>query len=233
MNIPTRTPRLNFRAPVNALLLAGFCTLAVAGEAAASTYNFWLKSAPDTPYGGTTKCAAGAFSFTKTGVPGSPVNGITLPIAQNCISAGSPPQALSLTGTLNVVVRNITLNGQNQGPNVDGLTGLLTSGQFIKSCTGPFGAGTQIAQWSVNFKSAVGVNGAPGARKFDLMETVGSCTNGTPNFNPQQRVTTNLVTDGPYHIRNTANSIPEPESLWLALGGLGALAWARRLRKRA
>ncbi len=99
------------------------------------TYNFWLKSGPNTPYViGSTKCAAGAFSFTKTGVSSSPVS-VTLPIAQNCISPGNPAQALSLTGTLNVVVRNITLNGQNQGPNVDGLTGVLTSAQFTKSCT--------------------------------------------------------------------------------------------------
>ena len=223
MNIPTHTSRLNFRAPVKALLLAGFCTLALAGEAMASTYNFWLKSAPNTPYViGSTKCAAGAFSFTKTGVPGSPVS-VTLPIAQNCISPGNPAQAISLTGTL---------NGQNQGPNVDGLGGVLTSAQFIKGCTGPFGAGTQIAQWSVSFQSAAGAGGAPGSRTFNLMQTVGQCTNGTPNFNPQTRVTTTLVMNGPYYIRNAASPLPEPESLWLILGGFGALAWARRLRKR-
>lgn len=234
MNMPTRTPRQSLCSPRHALLLAGFLTLALAGEATAATYNFWLKSSPGTPYAiGGLKCATGSFDFTKNGTTGSfPASGTNMSILANCIGTGSPAANRNLSGTLTVVVRNITLNAQNQGPNVDGVTGTLASRTFIKSCSSPtVPAGTQSARWDVTFFSSPGSGGAPGARTFNLVENVGACTTGTPNLtNP---IPTTLVSNGPYHLHNTANPIPEPGALLLTLGGLGALVFARRLRKRA
>lgn len=39
------------------------------------------------------------------------------------------------------------------------------------------------------------------------------------------------VGSGVYHVYNTANTVPEPESLWLTLAGLSALVLSRRRRR--
>jgi len=199
----------------------------------ADAYNFWLKSGPNTPYlVGSTQCAAGGFNFDKTSVtPGSPATNLTMKITAGCINTSSPAVDLALTGPLMVVVRDIKLNGQEQGPNVDGLTGTLTSDQFTQSCrVSEKTQGTQIARWEVEFSSSAGVAGAPGSRTFKLKETVGECAvlGETPTFS--NLITSPLASDAPYHVMNSTNQIPEPETLWLALLGLGGLALVRRKR---
>jgi hypothetical protein len=237
MNAQLTSPSWKRRRLGSAMIIAGLSAMAMAGEAAADTYNFWLKSAPNTPYMlGGVKCAAGSFDFSKTGITsGSPVSNMTMGIAQNCIGPNLPPVNLTMTGSLSAVVRNINLNSQPQGPNMDGLTGTLTSQDFIKGCR--FGDttsdnGTRLARWVVTFSSAPGAAGAPGVRTYNLQEILGACTTGTPNFdNP---TTTTLLSNKPYHVVNTLHAAPEPETLWLvALGGLGMMLLTRRKQPRA
>lgn len=219
----------------SAVIIAGLSGMVMAGEAVADTYNFWLKSGPNTPYvQGATKCAAGGFEFSKTGTtPESPVTNMTMGIAQNCIGPGLPAVTLAMTGSLSAVVRSINLNGQPQGPNMDGLTGTLTSQIFTRGCV--FGDsdtnnGTQLSQWTLTFFSTPGANGTPGGRTYNVVESVGACTTGTPTFaNPKQFP---ILTNRPYHVVNTIHQNPEPETLLLLLGGLGILALARRRRAR-
>ncbi len=223
----------------SATAVAGLCAMALAGEAAADTYNFWLKSGPNAPYvQGTTKCAAGGFEFSKSGTTlesGQPVTNMTMSIAQSCVGPSLPAVNLAMTGTLSAVVRNIKLNGEPQGPNMDGLTGTLTSQIFTRGCA--FGDvpanannGTRLAQWAVTFSSTPGTSGAPGGRTYTLVETMGRCTNGTPNFNNPTSST--LLFNRPYHVVNTLHQTPEPETLLLLLGGLGLLALSRRKQGR-
>lgn len=212
-------------------VLGLFCWI-TASEAMADAYNFWLKSGPNTPYlVGSTQCAAGDFSFDKTSVtPGSPATNLTMKIAAGCIDTGSPAVNLDMAGPpLMVVVRDIKLNNQEQGPNVDGLTGTLTSQEFQKSCFKVDRTpGIQLAQWSVTFSSTPGVDGAPGSRTYDLVRKLGVCVDTNPDLsNPTSVI---IVSSRPYHVFNTANQVPEPETLWLALLGLGGLALVRRKR---
>lgn len=212
-------------------IVAGLSSFGFAGQAAADTYNFWLKSGPNSPYlVAGTKCATGSFEFAKSGVTaGAPVSNLTMNISQTCINTGTPAIDLTLSGSLSAVVRDINLNGEAQGPNVDGVTGILTSPQFTKPCDLDKGVtGTQIARWDVIFSSSPGAAGAPGIRTFKLEESIGVCTTGTPDFNTPTTFT--LASDAPYHLYNTVHQVPEPETLWLALAGLGGLALARRKR---
>lgn len=212
-------------------IVAGLSSFGFAGQAAADTYNFWLKSGPNLPYlVAGTKCATGSFEFAKSGVtPGAPVSSLSMNISLGCINTGTPAIDLSLTGSLSAVVREINLNGEAQGPNVDGVTGVLTSQQFTKTCAlSKVATGTQLARWDVTFSSSPGAAGAPGIRTFKLDETSGVCTDGTPDFNTPTTFT--LASDTPYHLYNTVHQVPEPETLWLALAGLGGLALARRKR---
>jgi hypothetical protein len=99
--------------------------LGASGTAAAATYNIILKSG-----GAANGCATGGFSFTKTTVGTSPA---TSPSVTLNGSAATPcfgvNQNLTLsTGTVNVTVANVTLNGQDQGPNVVSISGSLSSG---------------------------------------------------------------------------------------------------------
>lgn len=218
----------------SATAVAGICAMVLAGEVAADSYNFWLKKGASDPYIGTNnrKCAVGNFSFVKSGVPGGPVTSPTMSISQGCIQTGSPAFNLTLSGTLSADVRNINLNGEPQGPNVDGLTGTLSSQSFSQACQiDKVTFGNQILRWDVIFSSSPGANGAPGLRTYNINQVIGVCTTGTPDFNnPTTQV---IVSQVPYHLLNTIHQVPEPETLWLALGGLGALVMARRKRRRA
>jgi hypothetical protein len=107
--------------------------LAAAGPAMAATYNVILK----TTSGAIQTCASGGFTFTKTTIgtfpttsPSVILNGST---ATPCFGVNQPNETLGLgnpgnPGALNVAVADVTLNGQNQGPNVVSVSGNLTSG---------------------------------------------------------------------------------------------------------
>lgn len=207
---PRRPPRAGL-----GLLMAGL--LALAGEASAAAYTVWLKSAANQPYQiGDVKCAAGAFDFTKSGVASTPV-AVTLNVMSNCINNNA--SAVTLTGNPSVEVREITLNGDAKGPNVDGLAGTLESA--VINPTAPSG---QRVFWRLTFLSSPGANGAIGSRTFNLQQV-----------RSQGGQTTDIVTGAPYHLYNATALAqnPEPETLWLTLGGLGALVLARRARRRA
>lgn len=100
--------------------------LGVAGPAMADPYNILLKDS-----GGVVQtCATGGFTFTKTTVGSFPT---TAPSVNLTASAANPcfgaTNARTLnTGTLNVQVANVILNGQDQGPNVVSISGNLSSG---------------------------------------------------------------------------------------------------------
>lgn len=167
--------------------------LAASGSALAASYNIILKDA-----GGVIQtCATGGFTFTKTTVGTFPTSGAS--VALNGTNAtpcfGVNQNSTLSSGTLNVTVANVTLNGQDQGPNVTSLSGSLTS------------AGNGSNSYTIAFAA-------------DKSFTV------TQN-NGQGR----QVGSGVYFVYNV-NSVPEPETLWLGVAGLGALWLSRRLRRR-
>lgn len=195
--------------------------LAVSGSTLAATYNIILKDS-----GGTAlACATGGFSFDKTSAGTFGTGGASVSLV-DCPTTFVPSIANGTynPGALNVVVENVTLNkpgtgGQNellnQGPNVEGLTGTL---QFSTNAAGNCaGVGDSIVNktYTITFNYSAGSQNTAG-RTFTL-----SCA-GPDTF----------TTTGQYHVQNTANAVPEPETLWLGVAGLGALLLSRRLRRR-
>jgi hypothetical protein len=166
--------------------------LGASGTAAAATYNIILKSG-----GAANGCATGGFSFTKTTVGTSPATSPSVTLNGLAAPCFGVNQNLTLsTGAVNVTVANVTLNGQDQGPNVVSIGGSLSSG------------GNGANHYTINLAHD---------KSFTVTQNTGQ--------NP-------VVGSGTYHIYNI-NSVPEPESLALALLGLSALAFARlRARRR-
>ena len=182
------------------LWLAGLSLflLGMAGSAHAANYNIIIKDQAGAPI----PCAGGGFSFTKSTAGQFPPSGASVTIANGCI-----PNIEGITlipGTLQVVVVTSTLNGQNQGPNVEGLSGTLTGSQGINS-------------YSITF--SLSGSGASATRSFVLQRFDGL---------GQLQQTVN----GLYYARNYANPIPEPETLALLLAGLGALGFFAKKRRR-
>lgn len=181
------------------LMLAGLSLflLGMAGSANADSYNIILKDQAGAPI----SCAAGGFTFTKSTAGSFSPSGASVTIADNCIPN---IQGVTLTpGTLQVVVVTTTANGQNQGPNVEGLSGTLTGSQGIIS-------------YSITF--SLSGSGASATRSFVLQR-----------FDRQGLQQT---VNGFYYVRNYANPIPEPETLALLLAGLGALGFIVKKRRR-
>jgi hypothetical protein len=195
--------------------------LAASGSALAASYNIILKDS-----GGTAlACATGGFTFNKTTAGTFGTTGASVSLA-GCPTTFVPGIANGTysPGALDVVVENVTLNkpgtgGQveplDQGPNVEGLTGTLQfSTTAPGTCQGTGSSGGNKT-YTITFSYAAGSQNTAG-RTYTLI-----CA-GSGSFS----------TTGQYHVRNTANAVPEPESLWLALIGLSALALSRRLRRR-
>jgi hypothetical protein len=111
-------PILPFARKCMGWLLLG-AGVAASGSALAQTYNIFLKApGSSTP----TACATGGFTFTKTTAGSFTVNATI----NTDNSAGCPLQPNSTySGPLNVIVENVTIGGQDQGPNVVGLSGTL------------------------------------------------------------------------------------------------------------
>ncbi|MBU1263550.1 MAG: PEP-CTERM sorting domain-containing protein [Gammaproteobacteria bacterium] len=167
--------------------------LAASGSAMAASYNIILKTSD----GAIQSCATGGFTFTKTTVgtftatsPSVALNGTT---ATQCF--GVDKSVTLSNGTLSVTVANVTVNGQDQGPNVVSINGNLSNGNANGSYT-------------IHFLAD---------KSFTITQKDG-------NADPQ-------VGSGIYFIYNQ-NSVPEPETLWLALAGLSALVMSRRIRRR-
>jgi len=167
--------------------------LAASGSALAASYNIILKDAG----GAIQTCATGGFTFSKATVGSFPTTGASVVLnGSNAIACFGATQNRTLSaGTLNVNVANVTLNEEDQGPNVTALSGSLSSSDGSNEYTITFAAN----------------------RTFTVTQNTGQ--------NPQ-------VGSGVYYVFNTANAVPEPESLWLALAGLSALLLSRRLRRR-
>ena len=98
--------------------------LVASGGAMAANYNIILKSG-----GAPIACATGGFSFTKTTTGSFPATSPSVTLngsaATPCFGVAEP-RTLNL-GSLNVVVANVTANGQDQGPNVVSINGSLSS----------------------------------------------------------------------------------------------------------
>jgi len=195
--------------------------LAASGSAMAASYNIILKDSA----GALLSCAKGGFTFNKTIAGSFPASGASVTL-EGCPTTFVPSIANGtyVPGGLNVVVENVTLNkpgtgGQNepldQGPNVEGLTGTLQySTTALGTCQGTgITAGTKT--YTITFAYAAGSQNSAG-RTYRI-----SCS-GPGNF----------TKSGQYYVRNSANPVPEPEMLWLALAGLSALAMSRRKRRR-
>jgi hypothetical protein len=195
---------------------------AVSGSAMAANYNIILKDAA----GEQLSCATGGFfNFNKSTAGSFPIPGASVTLG-NCPTTFVPSIANGpYTGTPNVVVENVTLNkpgtdGQNeplnQGPNVVGLTGTLQYATTAPGTCAGTGNSTQPKTYTIAFAYAAG-SPNPAGRTYTI-----TCE-GPGSFTP--------IT-GQYHVRNLANPIPEPQMLWLALAGLGALVMSRRIRRR-
>jgi len=191
---------------------------AASGSAMAASYNIILKDSA----GALLSCATGGFTFNKSTAGTFPIPGASVALA-GCIFVPGIANG-TYTGTPNVVVENVTLNkpgtnGQteplNQGPNVEGLTGTL---QYTTNAPGTCaGTGSSLGTktYTITFGYTAGSQNSAG-RTYTL-----TCA-GPGSFTPRT---------GQYHVRNLANPVPEPETLWLALAGLSALVLSRRRRR--
>ena len=178
--------------------------LAASGSAMAATYNIILKNTI------TPSCATGAFTYTHTPTtaPGSYPVTPSIDVSPNCFTATEPTVASTFNlSTVLVVLESSTTPAGDQGSNVVGLTGSLS--------TSTTGHGVNAVFYTVTFLS--------GPRLYSVTKTTGTVGNQS---------TTALVTNQPYDVRNTVASIPEPETLLLALAGLSALVMSRRIRRR-
>jgi hypothetical protein len=177
--------------------------LVASNAANADSYNIFFKTAR----GGTPlPCATGGFTFTKTVAGTFPTTGASATFAPNCL----PPATLNGTytpGSLSVVVQDVTTT-EPQGPNVVGLVGTL---QYTTTAEGDCGAASTNVDpktYTINFAA----NGT-----FQI-----TCS-GPGAYTP--------ITY--QYFVNNLNQAPEPETLWLALAGLSALALSRRKRRRS
>lgn len=193
------------------ILLSAFFAGVGTQAFAADTYNLILKQ-NGTPL----TCAVGSFSFTKTTTGSFPASGTTLTMAANCVRNTTDtaylPGATFNQGTQpNVVVRNITMNGENQGANVDGLVG-----------TNLHNGGAANSRFTLILDG-----NAPGVRTFQIKRGTGG------------QVPATLVATGTYYFVNTKNvrtapiGLPEPSAPLLLLAGLGAFALVRGRRRSA
>jgi hypothetical protein len=183
--------------------------LLMAGSAFAATYNIVLKDIADANIA----CTSGGFSFTKTVAGTFPTSGASV-ILTGCPTSFVPGIANGTytPGSLSVVVQDIT-TPQPQGPNVEGLTGTL---QFATTAPG----------------TCQGTGSTPGTKTYTITFSYG----GVPNSASRTFTLTcsgpgTFSTNGRYDVRNTAASVPEPETLLLMLAGLGGyslVTWRRR-----
>lgn len=185
----------------------------VGGHANADTYNIVLKQ-NDTPL----SCAPGGFTFTKTvagsfPLPTTPSPNFSVTAAANCIdtvAAGTAylPAINFNTGRPNAIVQNVVMNGEPQGPNVEGLAGDVTNGVN--------GTNRYTLRLAYTGDGSGTIN-----RTFTILKGQGQ---------PQ------TVATGTYYFRNTKNgpigTVPEPETPLLMLAGVGALALVRLLKRR-
>ena len=199
--------------------LAGMMLMAVgwgmASTASAQAYNVFLKApASTTPL----ICASGGFTFTKSGVGTFATTGPSVTLS-GCPTTFVPSIANGVysPGTgVSAVVESVTINAQDQGPNVVGLTGALG---FQTSAGGDCaGAGTSTLQktYTITFSY---LSSQPTPNPGGRMYTI-TCT-GDGSFS----------VSGLYHVNNT-NTVPEPDSVWIALLGLGALLASRQVLRR-
>lgn len=187
-----------------------FGMLLVAGAARADNYNIIFKSRT-----AIIPCATGGFSFTKTTAGTFATAGASATLQPGCLT----PATLNGTynpGALSVVVQDIN-TPEPQGPNVVGLTGTL---QYTTTDPGDCGApsaNTAPKTYTITF--AYGGSPVATDRRYQIT-CVGPGTALAP-------------TSGLYHVHNASATVPEPETLWLALAGLSALALSRRRRRRS
>jgi hypothetical protein len=178
--------------------------LAASGSAMADTYNIILKGI--TP----PECATGAFTYTHTpatkpdSYPVAPV----ITVLGQCFTDTEPVSTVifNQNSTVQVVLENTTTPAGDQGSNVVGLAGSLS--------TSTTGNEVNAVFYTITFSS--------GPRLYSVTKTTGTGGNQT---------TESIVSNQPYDVRNTL-SVPEPETLWLALAGLSALALSRFKRRR-
>lgn len=193
--------------------------LAASGPAMAATYNIILKNSA-----GALTCATGGFTFDKINAGTFGTSGASV-VLSGCATSFVPLNANGsyVPGALNVVVENVTVNkpgtgGQNeplnQGPNVEGLTGTLRYSTTAPGTCQGTGSTEGTKTYTITFNYQGSQN--PANRTYTL-----SCA-GPGNF----------TTSGRYHVYNTANAVPEPESVALVLVGLSALALSGSLRRR-
>ena len=101
-----------------------------------------LQHYPEDSGGAIQTCATGGFSFTKTTVGTFPASGpsVTLDGSAAVPCFGADQNRTLSAGALSVTVANVTLNGQDEGPNVVSIAGSLSSGNGSNHYTISFAA---------------------------------------------------------------------------------------------
>lgn len=197
------------------MFLAGLSMLllGMVGTANAATYNIILKNGAGVAF----TCATGGFTFTKTVDGNYTPTGASVNLPANCILSATSAKTLNQAGppvasqALTVAVITTTVNGQNQGANVEGMNGQLT-------VRVPARTPDAVRDYIISF--SLSGSGATATRSYTLQEI--KTSDGS----------TLRTATGKYYVRNTANPIPEPETLALFLGGLGALGYFAKRRRR-
>lgn len=155
--------------------------------------------------------ALGSFDFNKTVVGTFPVTNPQVVLSGDC-SAQLGLQAGTYSGALMVYVSNVTSNGQDQGPNVVGISGNLTLN------------GVPFANDTTNRMTFNG-GSAPQSAAVGVV-TFRNAPLGGFGSNP------GII--GGYYVVNNANlTVPEPGVLVLLATALGALLLVARRRSPA
>lgn len=130
------------------------------------------------------------------------------------------------TGAFTLTVQKKCFPGNQPNPGSETFTGIATLNKALVKTNGD----------NEEVLSADGItfSGTAGTSTLALAWSSNSPNIGTRNFTYTyvQGSNTNTIS-GQYHLFNQAAPIPEPETLWLALAGLSALALSRRKWRRS
>ncbi|MGA7951575.1 MAG: PEP-CTERM sorting domain-containing protein, partial [Thiobacillaceae bacterium] len=145
---------------------------------------------------------------------------------QSCATGGFT-FTKTIAGTFNATSPSVTLNGTPSTP-CFGVIATRTLNTGTLSVT----VADVILNGQDQGLNVVSINGSLSNGNANGSYTIHFNTDKSFTVTQKQAPNNPQVGSGGYDFRNV-NSVPEPETLWLSLGGLGALALSRRKRHRS